>query len=122
MRLEPALDAAEAGDHDDTQALEVLLTQVIDLAVQRRRMVDTLQHDPAIVRLLAEHEPFQEFMQRLYRVLVGDDSGATRRVQAAMISTAIGGAVNSPLVAGIDDETLRAQLVDQTREFLSRLA
>ncbi len=92
---------------------------MIDLAVERRRMVSTLQHDPVVVRLLAEHEPFQQFMKRLYRVLIGHEIGAEARVQAAMISTAIGGAVTHPLVADLDDDTLRSQLLHLTRQFLA---
>ena len=109
-RLEAALEAAEADD-DRPRALENLLTQVIDLAVERRRMVITLQHDPEVVRLLSEHKPFQQFMERLYGVLIGRDNGAEARVRVAMISTAIGGAVMHPLVADLDDESLRFQLL-----------
>ena len=57
-RLEGALDSAGASGRD-RRAVETLLTQVIDLAVGRRRMVSTLQHDPVVVRLLAEHKPFR---------------------------------------------------------------
>ena len=108
-RLGPTLDAAEA-EPDHALALDLLLTQVIDLAVGHRRMVVTLQHDPVVVRLLAEHAPFQQFMQRLFRILTGDDASPAARVRAAMVSTAIGGAVSHPLVAGLDDDTLRSQL------------
>src|SRR5262245_27888799 len=59
--FEAALDAAEAGERGP-RALEMLLTQVIDLAVDRRRIVSTIQHDPVVVRLLAEQEPFQQFI------------------------------------------------------------
>ncbi len=116
-RLEPALDAAEADD-DGPRALDRLLSQVIDLAVARRRMVSTLEYDPVVVRLLAEHEPFTTFMQRLFRLLVGHGTGPDARVRAAMISTAIGGAVTHPLVADLDDDALRTQLLHLTRQFL----
>ena len=116
-RLEVALEAAEADVHRP-RALEQLLAQVIDLAVERRRMVITLQHDPAVVRLLAERKPFQQFMERLYRVLIGDGIGAEVRVRVAMISTAIGGAVMHPLVADLDDDTLRLELRRLTEQFL----
>ena len=56
-KLEAALDAAE----DETvqpKAREALLHQLIDLAVERRRVVSALQSDPVMVRFLAEHEPF----------------------------------------------------------------
>ena len=38
--------AGRAGPHAHA---EIVLAQVIDLAVERRRMVSTLQHDPVIV-------------------------------------------------------------------------
>jgi AcrR family transcriptional regulator len=107
--LEEALEAAEAHDHR-TQARGVLLDRVIDLAVERRGAASTLQFDPVIVRLLAEHEPFQQFIQRLYGVLV-DDAAEDARVSAAMLSGAIAVGVLHPLVADIDDDTLRTQLL-----------
>lgn len=116
-RLEDVLDAAESGERGPS-ALEALLTKVIDLAVGRRRIVSTLEHDPVIVRLLANHEPFQQFMARLFRVLLGEEIDARARVRAAMIASAIGGAVTHPLVAGLDDATLRSELVQLTRTFL----
>jgi AcrR family transcriptional regulator len=107
--LEEALEAAEAHNHR-TKAREVLLARVIDLAVERRGAASTLQFDPVIVRLLAEHEPFQQFIQRLYGVLV-DDAAEDARVSAAMLSGAIAVGVVHPFVADIDDDTLRAQLL-----------
>jgi AcrR family transcriptional regulator len=107
--LEEALEAAEAHDHR-TQAREVLLERVIDVAVERRGAASTLQFDPVIVRLLADHEPFQQFIQRLYGVLVGD-AAEDARVSAAMLSGAIAVGVLHPLVADIDDDTLRTQLL-----------
>jgi AcrR family transcriptional regulator len=107
--LEEALEAAEAHDHR-LQAREVLLERVIDVAVERRGAASTLQFDPVIVRLLADHEPFQQFIQRLYGVLV-DDAAEDARVSAAMLSGAIAVGVLHPLVADIDDDTLRTQLL-----------
>ena len=107
--LESALDAAEV-EPDRPRAREVLLTWVIDMAVQRRRIVSALQQDPVIVRLLAKHEPFLELMDRLFTILTGGDPSASARVRGAMISAAIGGAVTHPLVMDLDDETLRAEM------------
>jgi AcrR family transcriptional regulator len=106
--LEEALEAAEAQDHP-IRARQVLLDRVIDVAVERRGAASTLQFDPVIVRLLGEHQPFQQFIQRLYGVLL-DDSAEDARVSAAVLSGAIAVGVVSPLVADIDDDTLRAQL------------
>lgn len=112
-RLEEALEAAEAHDHR-TEARDVLLSRVIDIAVQRRGAASTLQFDPVIVRLLAEHEPFQQFIQRLYGVMV-DEAAEDARVSAAMLSGAIAVGVLHPLVADIDNDTLRTQLLRITR-------
>jgi AcrR family transcriptional regulator len=112
--LEAALDAAEAEESRST-AREVLLSYVIDLAVKHRRMVSLLQNDPVMVRFLAEHEPFQKLIERMYVLLVGDDSGPEAWVQAAMLTAAIGGAVMHPLVVGLDDDTLRFHLHHFTR-------
>ncbi|GJO23242.1 TetR family transcriptional regulator [Mycobacterium marinum] len=113
--LEEALEAAEAHDHP-SQARELLLDRVIELAVERRGAARTLQFDPVIVRLLAEHQPFQRFIERLYGVLIGD-AGQDTRVLAAMLSGAIAVGVLHPLVADVDDATLRTQL----RRITSRL-
>jgi hypothetical protein len=75
-------------------------------------------HDPVIVRLLAEHGPFQRFMERLYRALLADDTGAEARLRVAMITSAIGGAVTHPLVADLDDAVLRDEILHLTRHFL----
>ena len=117
--LEEALEAAEAHDHR-TRAREVLLDRVIDVAVERRGAASTLQFDPVIVRLLGEHEPFQQFIQRLYGVLL-DDPAEDARVSAAMLSGAIAVGVVSPLVADIDDDVLRTQLGRITRRLIDGL-
>lgn len=112
--LAAAIDAAEA-EESRLRGREVLLTQVIDLAVARRGAVSTLQTDPVMIRFLAEHEPFQRLMDRLFTVLVGEDADAEMRVPAAMLSAAIGGAVAHPLVTDLDDETLRHHLMHMAR-------
>ncbi|WP_046318985.1 TetR/AcrR family transcriptional regulator [Mycobacterium sp. UM_Kg1] len=114
--LEEALEAAEA-QQSRPLAREVLLDGVIDMAVRRRGVASTLQFDPVIVRLLAEHQPFQQFIARLYGVLVGD-AGDDAVVSAAMLSGAIAVGVMHPLVGDIDDEKLRAQLLRLTKRFI----
>ena len=114
VRLEVALDAAE-GETSRARALEVLLAAVVDLAVERRRMLGFLQADPVVVRVLAEHEPFQHLMERQYRLLTGDDASAEAAVPAAMVSAAIAGAVMHPLVEELDDDELRTNLLQVAR-------
>jgi AcrR family transcriptional regulator len=114
--LEEALEAAESHDHP-IRAREVLLDRVIDVAIERRGAASTLQFDPVVVKLLGEHEPFQQFLQRLYGVLLGD-ANEDARVSAAVLSGAIAVGVVSPLVADIDDDALRSQLLRITRRLI----
>ena len=87
------------------------------LRIRDRRLVRTLQFDPVVVRLLAEHPPFQRFMDRLYRVLLGE-TGDDVLIEAAMLSGAISSAVMHPLLADVDDDTLRTRLTDLSRRLL----
>jgi AcrR family transcriptional regulator len=116
-RLEAAIAAAEA-EPTREQARAALVAGMVDLAVERRRMESTLLADPVVVRFFAHHEPYRQVMARLYRLLAGDDADRDARVSAAMLTAAIGGAVMHPIVAELDDETLRAQLLRLARRFL----
>jgi AcrR family transcriptional regulator len=116
-KLEPAIEAAEA-KRGVPSTIATLLGQVIDLAIGRRRLVSPLLHDPVIVRLLGEHEPYRDLMGRLFRALLGAAPDARDRVRVAMIASAIGGVVTHPLVAGLDHEELRTQLLDLSLRFL----
>jgi AcrR family transcriptional regulator len=123
-RLEAVVAAAES-EEQGPHTLDRLLTQLVDLGVEHRRIVSLLQNDPVMVRLLSEHEPFRQIMDRLHHLLVallsGDpraDPTADARVPAAMLSAAIGGAVVHPLLIDLDDETLRSNLLDLARRFL----
>jgi AcrR family transcriptional regulator len=114
--IEAALEKAEAAV-DREHALDVVLVELVDLAIAQRRMVTLLQNDPVMVRLIADYEPFRTLMDRLYRLLAGDED-RDGRVPAAMLSAAINGAVIHPLVADLDPDTLRANLLDLARQFL----
>lgn len=115
-RLIPALERAEMLE-DAPQARDQLLVEVISMAVRDRRLVRTLQFDPVVVRLLAHHPPFQRFMDRLYRVLL-PDTGDDVVIEAAMLSGAISSGVMHPLVADVDDDTLRNRITDVSRRLL----
>ena len=115
--LETALTAAEA-ERSRSRAREALVSQMIDLAVERRRMAGILQRDPVMLRFLEEHEPFRRVMERVNRVLMGGTAAPRARVQAATLASVIAGTVVHPLVLNLDDERLRAELVKQARKLL----
>jgi AcrR family transcriptional regulator len=111
--LEDALEAAEA-QADSVAARKVLLTEVVGMAVERRRWVRALQNDPVMVRLLGEHEPFRNLITRLYAILLNEADDTEARISAALFSGAIAGTVINPLVDDIDDDTLRSVLIHLT--------
>jgi AcrR family transcriptional regulator len=108
-RVDAVVRAAES-EPSRARARRRLVTGMVDLAVAHRRTVSTVLNDPVIVRFFAEHESFRPVMDRMCRVLVGDDIGHEARVSTAMLTAAISGTVMHPLVAGLDDEVLRSQL------------
>lgn len=116
-RLEAAVAAAEA-ERSRSGAREVLIARMVDLAVERRRMASILQRDPVMLRFLEGHAPFRRVMERVNRVLMGGASGPRARVRAAMLASAIAGAVVHPLVLDLDDEQLRSNLLAQARTLL----
>ncbi|MGE5697195.1 MAG: TetR/AcrR family transcriptional regulator [Candidatus Sericytochromatia bacterium] len=116
--LEDALQAAEA-EADPLRARKVLLTRVIETAVQRRGLVRMLQNDPVIVRLLGEYEPFRQFVSRLYGILLDESDDTEARISAALFSGAIAGGIINPLVDDIDAATLRGALIQLMQRMLN---
>jgi AcrR family transcriptional regulator len=115
--LEEILAGAESSD-DPRRARDMLLSWVIDMSISHRGATAALQNDPVIVRLLADHEPFARLIDRMYGVLIGEHAGPEARVPAAVLSAAISSAVLHPLVADLDDTTLRAHLLRLTHRLL----
>jgi AcrR family transcriptional regulator len=108
-KVDGVVRAAEA-EHSRARARKTLVTGMVDLAVAHRRSASSILNDPVIVRFFAEHGSFRPVMDRMSRVLVGDEVGHEARVSTAMLTAAISGTVMHPLVAGLDDEVLRSQL------------
>jgi AcrR family transcriptional regulator len=116
-RLEAALDAAES-ERSGARAREVLVSHMVDLAVESRRAVNVILSDPVIVPVFTEHERARQVTGRLNRILMGDAAGRTSLVPTAMLMAAISGAAIHPLVRDLDDETLRSELMHLARRFL----
>jgi AcrR family transcriptional regulator len=113
VKLEAAVERAEE-QKSRTKARRLLLTEVIEMAVERRPWVRALQNDPVMIRLLAAHEPLTDVMDRIYGLLI-DDSGPEAAVRIAIMGATIGATVVHPLVADLDDETLRRELLRVAR-------
>jgi len=108
--LEEAVDTA-LGEGGGPEARRRLLSQVIDMAVARRRAVGSLLNDPVLVRYLNEQELYQRLMARLLTALFGHEVDDKSRVRAAVLATALG-AVTNHFVVEVDDSTLRQELFE----------
>jgi len=117
QRLEATLESAEA-DGADAGVREALLAQIIELAVERRRAVATLQNDPVIVRFLTEHEAFQQLWLRLYAVLLGPEISQADLIRTTVLAAAISGAVGHPFVRYVDDADLQRELLTIARRLV----
>jgi AcrR family transcriptional regulator len=120
-RLHEAVTAAEA-ERSHARAREVLVGQMIGVAVEQRRSAGILQRDPVMLRCLERHAPFRSVMERLNRVLIGGVTDRQARVRAAAIASAIAGTVIHPLAVDLDDESLRSFLLKEVRKLLPRRA
>ena len=89
---------------------------VVDLSVDRRRTVSVILSDPVVLRVFAGHDRYQQVVDRL-STLLGHDAGPHPRLQTAMFMAALSGAVMHPMLADLDDETLRTELLRLARRF-----
>lgn len=116
-KLAEVVESAEAQLAPEQQR-DALLAGMIDLAVDRRRATSTILGDPAVVGFFADHDAFRDVMHRVRRLLIGDERGPEARIEVAMLIAAISGAAMNPVVADLDPETLRRQLLRLARRFL----
>lgn len=121
-RLEAVIEEAEAAP-TPTRRRQVLLKGMVDLSVDRRRTVSVILSDPVVLGVFATQERYHVALDRLTGLLMGPEEGSHRHVQTAMFMAALSGAVMHPLLADLDDETLRAELLRLARRFRwSRMA
>lgn len=111
--LEDALEGAGPG----LKERDLLLRRLVDAAVDQRRAISTLQNDPVLVRALGDYGPSRKLWANLFAALLGSDLDAKERTRAAALSGAIG-SVGHPFVADVDDETLRAELLNVVRRLV----
>jgi AcrR family transcriptional regulator len=112
--LEAVVTSAES-ERTAARRRDLLIGGLTELGVQRRHMAGILQQDPVMLRCLQQHERFTRVMERLERVLMGGAATPAAKVRAAIVATAVAGAVIHPLTHELDDQLLRAELAKQLR-------
>jgi AcrR family transcriptional regulator len=115
-KLEWALDAAES-EESPSRAREFLIRQVIEISLEQRSVTRVLHNDPVMLRLLTEHEP--SMFERMHRLVIGEAADPGLRMRVAMLSGAIAAGTLHPLVADLDDNTVRSHLLELARSLLA---
>ncbi|HEY6530811.1 MAG TPA: helix-turn-helix domain-containing protein [Acidimicrobiales bacterium] len=118
LSLRDLLDAAEA---DPARGRDLVLDVIIGFVVDRRQRPLLIQSDPTMLRLITEHQQFDALLKRLHRTLTGE-STPRARARCVMLGAAIDAALTHPLVAGLDDDDLSAELHSLAHGALDHLA
>jgi AcrR family transcriptional regulator len=95
-----------------------MLTGFVDLAVRHRTLVAILGTDRAILQVLTGQGHFDLLVERPIALLGGTASGSAGRINATIVLSGIASTVGSELLADLDDETMRARLVEAGRRIL----
>ncbi|SEG88139.1 regulatory protein, tetR family [Thermomonospora echinospora] len=115
-RLAHITETAE-GRRRRSERVETVLSGLVDLVVDNRRLTSVLQSDPAIIRLVRGHPTLQAIEERITRLLAGPEPDPEALVNAAMVSGLLIMGTD-PRLAGLDDGTLRRHLLGTARRIL----
>lgn len=89
---------------------EFLIKNLVARAVENRQIAGFLQRDAVILELFEQHPSFKPLMIRMNELLLEGNDSTKARVSAAMIFTSLASTFVHPLVADIDDDTLRDEM------------
>ena len=93
-----------------TKRKQVLLDQIVNLAVENRHIAGRLQQDPHFLRLFREEKSFVQVMARLEKAFTGENPEPGSQAVVALLITGIAGAVAHPLCDALENEALRTHL------------
>jgi AcrR family transcriptional regulator len=109
VRLEEVVDAAEA-EPTKTAARDTLVAGIVEMTMGVGRRVSTVLSDPAVTGTFGGHTGYQALMRRIRRLLMGNDT-MEARIRTATFIAAINGTATHPMLAELDDDTLRRELL-----------
>ena len=102
--------AAEAEATPDAAATAAL-RGLVDLMISHRQVVAALMRDPEVERIMAGHEDLNSLIGRLTSLLLGPSPDLRRRIAVSVVGAGVAQAGIDPMLADVDDETLRAELL-----------
>jgi AcrR family transcriptional regulator len=109
-RLQAVVDAAEA-ELDVRRARQAMITGMVDMTIGVGRRVSTVLNDPAVTGSFSRHAGYRDLLRRIRRLLMDDPTTRQARIRTATLIAAINGTATHPLVADLDDDTLRKEVL-----------
>jgi AcrR family transcriptional regulator len=94
------------------EAAMVALRGLVDLMIGHRQAVAALMRDPEVERIMATHDDLNSLVGRLTALLLGPSPDLRRRIAVSVVGAGDAQAGIDPLLADVDDETLRTELLD----------
>jgi AcrR family transcriptional regulator len=109
-RLEAVVDAAEA-EPTRSRARQAMVEGMVEMTIGVGRSVSTVLNDPAVTGSFSGHAGYRGILRRIRVLLMDEPTTKQARVRTATLIAAINGTATHPLVADLDDDTLRAELL-----------
>src|SRR4051812_16331384 len=103
-------DAEAQGSADE--AAGRALRGLVDLMIGHRKAVAALMRDPEVERIMAAHDDLDSLVGRLTALLLGPSPDLRRRVVVSVVGAGVAQAGIDPMLADVDDETLRSGLLE----------
>ena len=96
------------------------LRGLVDLMIGHRQVVAALMRDPEVERIMAAHDDLNSLVGRLTSLLLGPSPDLRRRIAVSVVGAGVAQAGIDPKLADVDDETLRAELLELGPAMLPR--
>src|SRR5690349_1751597 len=115
--LEEALEQMRAfvttaeSESSPDAAATAALRGLVDLMVSHRKAVAALMRDPEVERIMAAHADLESLVGRLTTLLLGPSPDLRRRIAVSVVGAGVAQAGIDPLLADVDDASLRAELL-----------
>jgi AcrR family transcriptional regulator len=110
-------DAAE-GYRSGARRRDAVLSGLVDLVVENRRLAAVMVPDPMVCRMVEEHPLLRSAIERVHHLLTGPDPDAETLVKVAVVGGGLMMVGRDPLLVELDDEVLRRHLLDAARRTL----
>lgn len=119
QRLKDVVDSAEA-EPKPSRARQALIDGLVELTMGIGRSMSAVLNDPAITGSFSRHAGYRDLLRRIRALLMGEDSTRDAGVRIATLLAALNGTATHPVVAHLDDDTMRRELRHLAHQLLSR--